>query len=113
LDYPAAHLSDLSTRFKIRCIAYDRYAYRKFEEELEALNFDAGIPIIEHPQGGKKRGALPTTALQRRVEEPPQGLWMPGAVAALETMILEQRIRLYGNPVLIAACMSAVFEEDP
>jgi phage terminase large subunit-like protein len=115
LDYPAAYLADLSTRFRIRCVAYDRYAYRKFEEELDALNFDAGIPIIEHPQGGKKRGALPMSLARRRhsIEEPPQGLWMPGSIAALEAMILEQRIRLFGNPVLISACMSAVFEEDP
>lgn len=114
MDYPAAHLADLSTRFKIRYVAYDRYAYRKFEEELDALNFDTEVPILEHPQGGKKRGALPPDFARRRTtDDSLQGLWMPGSVMELEAMILERRIRLFGNPVLISACMSAVFEEDP
>ena len=38
---------------------------------------------------------------------------MPGSIAELETLILEKRIRLKRNPVLISACMSAAIEQDP
>jgi phage terminase large subunit-like protein len=114
LDYPAAHLADVSTRFPIRLVAYDRYAFRRFEEELDDMGCTP--QLIEHPQGGKKRGAIPIELAQRAKrthQEMPQGLWMPGSVAELEEIILEKRIRIFGNPVLISAIMSAVFEEDP
>jgi phage terminase large subunit-like protein len=52
-------------------------------------------------------------AAKRNKEEPPQGLWMPGSVLALETLILEQRIRIRRSPVLISAMMSAAVEHDP
>lgn len=114
LDYPAAHLATVSTEFKIRWVAYDRYAFRRFEEELDAMGLK--LPFIEHPQGGKKRGAAPIDDLQlaRRVGlEAPQGLWMPGSVMEFEALVLERRIRLRHNPVLISAIMSAALEEDP
>jgi phage terminase large subunit-like protein len=38
---------------------------------------------------------------------------MPGSLLELEQLILEKRIRLKRNPVLISACMSAAIEEDP
>ena len=37
---------------------------------------------------------------------------MPGSVAALETLILEGRIKLQRSPVLISAMMSAAVEHD-
>ena len=37
---------------------------------------------------------------------------MPGSLNELETLILEGRIRIHMNPVLISAAMSAVIEED-
>jgi phage terminase large subunit-like protein len=37
---------------------------------------------------------------------------MPGSVNALEELILDERIRLKTNPVLISACMSAALERD-
>jgi phage terminase large subunit-like protein len=114
LDFIAAHLADLSTTFRITKLAYDRYAFRRFEEELAAFNFKA--LLIEHPQGGKRRGTIPLDLAQeakRTRQEMPQGLWMPGSVMELEAMILEKRIRLFGNPVLISACMAAALEPDP
>lgn len=114
LDYPAAHLAEVSTEFNIRWVAYDRYAFRKFEEELDGMGLT--LPVIEHPQGGKKRGAMPLEdihAARRAGAEAPQGLWMPGSLAELETLILERRIRLKRNPVLVSACMAAAIEEDP
>jgi phage terminase large subunit-like protein len=42
----------------------------------------------------------------------PEGLWMPGSLRILEEAMLEGRIRLLHNPVLINAMMSAVTDED-
>jgi len=114
LDYPAAHLATVSTEFRVRWVAYDRYAFRRFEEECDAMGLT--LAFIEHPQGGKKRGAMPIDDLHAaRIagEETPQGLWMPGSLMELEALILEQRIRLRRNPVLIGACLAAALEEDP
>jgi phage terminase large subunit-like protein len=114
LDYPAAHLADVAALFHVKHVAYDRYAFRKFEDECAAMGLT--LPFIEHPQGGKKRGAVPeetALAAKRARIEPPQGLWMPGSLMELESAILEQRIRLRRNPVLISACASAAIEEDP
>jgi phage terminase large subunit-like protein len=65
---------------------------------LAALGLD--LPMMEHPQGGKKKGAE-------------TGLWMPGSKLALEQLILEGRIRQRRSPVLVAAMMSAGVESDP
>ncbi len=113
LDFVAARLAEMNTEYQIELLAYDRYAYRKLEEELDALGLT--LPQAEHPQGGVRR-AKPTPeqieAAKRIGEEPPQGLWMPGSVLALETLILERRIRLRRSPVLISAMMSAAVEHD-
>jgi phage terminase large subunit-like protein len=42
----------------------------------------------------------------------PDGLWMPGSVRNFEELLLEGRIRIKRNPVLISAMMSAVTEKD-
>jgi phage terminase large subunit-like protein len=113
LDFVAARLAELAALYEIAELAYDRYAYRKLEDELDA--FGLTLPQTEHPQGGKRR-AKPS---EHQVEEAkrsgrePQGLWMPGSVLALETLILEGRIRLLRNPVLVAALMSVAVEADP
>lgn len=114
LDFVAARLAEANSEYQISLLAYDRYAYRKLEDEIDALGLT--IPQAEHPQGGIRR-AKPTPeqvdAAKLRGEDPPQGLWMPGSVMALETLILENRIRLRRNPVLISAMMSAAMEHDP
>ena len=95
-------------------LAYDRYAYRAtFEPELTAIGCE--IEQIEHPQGGKKKGK-PTEAMReaaRYDDKEPEGLWMPGSVKLVETLLLEKRLRLRRNPVLVSAMMSAVIERDP
>lgn len=98
-DFVAARISEVSGLYEIQTMAYDNYGFGKhFEPELDALGLT--LPIVEHPQGGKKKGAV-------------SGLWMPGSKLALETLILEKRIRLKRNPVLISAMMSAAVESDP
>jgi phage terminase large subunit-like protein len=98
-DFVAARLAELVGVYEFRALAYDRYGFKRhFEPEMDALGLS--IPVVEHPQGGKKKGAE-------------SGLWMPGSKLALEQLILERRIRLCRSPVLIAAMMSAGMESDP
>jgi phage terminase large subunit-like protein len=111
LDYPAAKLAEYSLDYRIRKAAYDRYAFRRFEEEVEALGLT--IDFIEHPQGGRRRAKLPEQMLAAAPkDQKPLGCWMPGSLLELEQLILERRIRFKRNPVLISAMMSAAIEED-
>lgn len=114
LDFIAARVAEVNAEYVLKRFAYDRYSYRKLEEEFDAQGLT--IPQVEHPQGGVRRAkATPEQIEAARLagEEPPQGLWMPGSVLALETLILESRIRLRRSPVLISAMMSAAVEHDP
>jgi len=114
LDFIAARIAESLSEYQLELLAYDRYAYRKLEDELDGLGVT--VPQAEHPQGGVRR-AKPTPeaveAAKRSGDEAPQGLWMPGSVLALETLILEKRIRIRRSPVLISAMMSAAVEHDP
>jgi len=98
MDFVAARIAEAQTEYKLEAIAYDAYAFRKnFEPELDALGITA--PLIEHPQGGKRKATQ-------------SELWMPGSLKELETLILEKRIRIRRSPVAISACMSATIEAD-
>jgi phage terminase large subunit-like protein len=113
-DFPASFLAGQQAHFLLRLLAYDRYAYSQFRKELDDLGLT--IPEVEHPQGGRRRGKPPeelVEAAKRRGEEPPLGLWMPGSLNLLEELILDRRIRLKRNPVLVSACMSAAIDSDP
>jgi phage terminase large subunit-like protein len=98
----AQALAELDSDYRVETVAYDRYAFRRFEEEVSELGLS--VNFIEHPQGGTKRGK-PQDGMS-------EGLWMPGSLRHLEELILEGRIRLKRNPVLISAMMSAVTETD-
>lgn len=111
-DHVAQSLADDDRDFDIGMVGYDRYAFRRFEEECAQLGLS--IPFVEHPQGGTKKGK-PTEAMKEAAEaegREPEGLWMPGSLRILEEALLERRIRLRRNPVLISAMMSAVTDED-
>ena len=95
-------LAEYAQGFDVRTVAYDRYAFRRFEEDAAELGLS--LPYAEHPQGGVKKG--------KPLEPGGEGLWMPGSVRLLEELLLEGRIRLRRNPVLISAMMSAVTESD-
>lgn len=98
MDYVAARVAEASVEYRLQAMGYDAYAFRKnFEPELDAAG--VSVPVVEHPQGGKRKAAE-------------SGLWMPGSVKELETLILEKRIRIRRSPVIISACMSAVIEAD-
>jgi phage terminase large subunit-like protein len=113
LDFVASSIAEDDSNFTIRSVAYDRYAYSKLSDELDALGLT--LNEIEHPQGGKRR-AKPTdaeiAAAKASGHDAPEGLWMPGSLNMLEELILEHRIRLRRNPVLVSACASAAIERD-
>ena len=113
LDFVAARIAEVATEYAVQRLAYDRYAYRKLQDELDAMGVE--IEQVSHPQGGKIRARPSEEAIEAAKaagKEPPLGLWMPGSVTELETLILEKRIRLRKSPVLISACMSAAMESD-
>lgn len=112
-DHVAQAVAEYTHDFDVRCLAYDRYAFRRgFEPECDKLGIS--VEFVEHPQGGTKKGK-PTEAMVKAAEasgQEPEGLWMPASVRELEDAILEGRIRIRKNPVLISAMMSAVTDED-
>jgi phage terminase large subunit-like protein len=113
LDFVASRLAARSAEYTIKAIAYDRYSYRKLEQEISDIGLT--LNFIEHPQGGKRRAKPPEDLIEAAKmagEEPPQGLWMPGSLIELETLIFERRIRMLKNPVLIFAAMSAATNHD-
>lgn len=111
-DHVAQALAEDSIDYELGAIGYDRYAFRRLEEECGKLGLS--LPFVEHPQGGTKKGK-PTEAMKKAAAEAEtevEGLWMPGSLRMLEDAILEGRIRIKRNPVLISAMMSAVTDED-
>lgn len=108
----AQTMVEYSRDYKIATAAYDRYAFKRFEEDAAELGLD--IPFIEHPQGGTKR-AKPDAKMAeeaKREGKELEGLWFPGSMRLLEDAMYEGRIRLRRNPVLISAIMSVVTEQD-
>lgn len=108
----AQTLAEYVKRYDVRMVAYDRYAFARFEEDVKEIGFTA--EFAEHPQGGMKKGR-PTDAMVKASEakkQKPEGLWMPGSLRLLEDALLEGRIRLRKSPVLVSAMMSAVTEDD-
>ncbi len=112
LDYVAARIGRVSSEYRVGWLAYDRYAYARLADELDAAGIE--VPQVEHAQGGKRRGKPPESVLEaaKYDETKPDGLWMPASLGMLETLILEKRIAIQRNPVLISAMMSAAIEED-
>jgi len=97
LDEVARELVDLCALFDVECIGYDTWLFQRFEQELDDIG--ASLPVVEHPQSYKIAKD--------------SGLCMPHSITALETLILEDRIRIQFNPVLGYAASSAAFVESP
>lgn len=113
MDFLAARVAEIQASYRAVALAFDAYAFRKnFAPELDAAGVT--IPLIEHPQGGKRR-AQPTEeqkAAAKADDKEAEGLWMPGSLAEFETLILERRIRIQASPVTISAIMGAAIESD-
>jgi phage terminase large subunit-like protein len=108
----AQTLAEYDHDYEISMVAYDRFAFRRFEEDVDQLGLK--VEFVEHPQGGLKKGKATEKMKEAAKAEKrdPEGLWMPGSLRLLEEAMLEGRIRLKRNPVLINAMMSAVTDED-
>jgi phage terminase large subunit-like protein len=109
----AQALAEDTHNYDLVAAAYDRYAFKRgLEPECDDLGLS--IEFVEHPQGGVKKGK-PTEAMieaAKEAEREPEGLWMPMSVRQFEELVLERRIRIRSNPVVIAAIMSAVTAQD-
>ena len=108
----AQTLVEYDRDYKVKAVAYDRYAFRRFEEDAKDLGLS--LPFVEHPQGGTKKGK-PTPEMEeaaKRAKRTAEGLWFPGSLRMLEDAMLEGRIRFRKNPALVSAIMSAVTDQD-
>jgi phage terminase large subunit-like protein len=109
----AQAIAEAANLFDVQCLAYDRYAFKRgLEPECAEIGID--VEFVEHPQGGTKKGK-PNDAMvaaAKAAKREPEGLWMPMSVRQLEELLLEGRIRVHRNPVLISAMMSAVTDND-
>ncbi|MCG7507072.1 terminase large subunit [Mesorhizobium retamae] len=111
-DYVAYSVLQASKKFDIKAVAYDQYAYAEFMEECGALGLE--LTHRNHPQGGLKR-SRPDEALVEQAEAEglpePGGLWMPGSIREVESLIVDRRIRLRSNPLVMTALMAATFSK--
>lgn len=109
----AQAIAEAAHEFDVKCVAYDRYAFKRgLEPECDAIGIK--VEFVEHPQGGTKKGQ-PNEAMKAAAKasgREAEGLWMPMSIRQLEELILEKRIRIKTNPVLISAMMSAVTDSD-
>lgn len=108
----AQTLVEYDRDYTVQMVAYDRYAFKRFEDDAKELGLD--LPFVEHPQGGTKKGK-PTEAMVKAAEregKQAEGLWFPASLRLLEDAMLEGRVRFRRNPVLVSAIMSAVVEKD-
>ncbi|WP_240502964.1 terminase TerL endonuclease subunit [Stenotrophomonas sp. TD3] len=106
-------MAEYDNRYDVQLVAYDRYAFRRFEEEVNDIGLS--VTFAEHPQGGCKKGKpleAAVEAAEQSGQPAPEGMWMPGSLRLLEEALLEGRLRLRRNPVLVSAIMSAVIESD-
>lgn len=109
----AQALAEAAHEFSVKCVAYDRYAFKRGLEP-ECDNLGLSVEFVEHPQGGTKKGQ-PNDAMKEAAKfagRDAEGLWMPMSIRQLEELLLERRIRIKSNPVLISAMMSAVTDND-
>ncbi len=109
----AQAIAEAEHEFNVKCLAYDRYAFaRGLEPECDDLGIK--VEYVEHPQGGTKKGQ-PNDAMKaaaKTAKRDAEGLWMPMSIRQLEELLLEKRIRLRKNPVLVSAMMSAITDKD-
>lgn len=109
-DYVAYDVQQASKRFDIKAVAYDNYAFAEFKEECGKLGLE--LTYRDHPQGGYRRKNPSEELVEQAKAEglpEPGGLWMPGSIRELESLIIDGRIRLRSNPVLMTALMAATF----
>lgn len=85
----ARAIAELSKRYRIQTLAYDRWHMDEIRRELHAIG--CYIPMVEHGQGYKD---------------------MSPAVNALERLIVEQRMRHGKHPVMDMCAVNAIVTRD-
>jgi phage terminase large subunit-like protein len=109
-DYVAYDVAQASKKFEIKAVAYDKYHFAEFREECGKLGLE--LTYRDHPQGGLRRNKPSEELVEQAKAEglpEPGGLWMPGSIRELESLIIDGRIRLRSNPVLMTALMASTF----
>jgi phage terminase large subunit-like protein len=86
----AAKIAELTGRYTIEALAFDRWRIADLQRELN--NIGCTVPLAPHGQGFKD---------------------MSPAVTALESMVVEGRLRHGGHPVLTWNAFNAVVTRDP
>lgn len=86
----ALAIAELSSQYRIKVLAYDRWGITDLKRELDAIG--CGVPLLAFGQGYKDMGP---------------------AVDTLETAIAEKRLRHGGNPVLGMCAANAIVTKDP
>lgn len=97
LDWLAREIVDIAENYELEGIAYDRWLFQRFAQELDALGVD--LPIVEHPQG-----------FSRRKDSP---LFMPDSIESFESLLYDGRLRIKPDPAFRSAAVSATFDESP
>lgn len=109
-DYVAYSVSQAAKKYDIKAVAYDQYAYAEFMEECGALGLE--LTHRNHPQGGKRRSNPDEALIEKAKAEglpEPGGLWMPGSIREVESLLIDGRLRLRSNPLLMTALMATTF----
>ena len=81
--------------YLVEVAAYDAYWFDRVQTLLDELG--VYLPLVSHPQGVRKAAETKLT--------------MPGSINAIETLILEKRIRVSPSPVLRSAVANATMFE--
>jgi phage terminase large subunit-like protein len=86
----ARRIAELSGDYRLMTLAFDRWRINDLQRELDAIGCE--VTLIPHGQGFKD---------------------MTPAVDVVERLVVQQRIRHGGNPVLATCVANAVITRDP
>ena len=86
----AQEVAELSQKYKLQMLAYDRWRINDFQRELDTIGVQ--VPMAPYGQGFKD---------------------MAPAVDKLERLVAERKLKHGGNPILNMCAANAVAERDP
>ena len=95
LEIVARDLVEIAGLQHVEVMAYDQYLFDRVEMILGELG--VYLPVMKHPQGVSRGKDTP--------------LMMPSSINALETLVLERRIRVSPSPVIRSAVSCAAMYE--
>ena len=86
----ALRIAELAGKYRLMTLAFDRWRINDLKRELDAIGCD--VQLVPHGQGFKD---------------------MSPAVDIVERLVVQQRLRHGGNPVLASCVANAVITRDP